>query len=310
MASITDKITDVRNAARPNSARVSAPRSSGGATLTCDNLTGWPTASKVHFVTYKIDANSDPIAGTQLDCYGIVSGSSIGSFTVVDGTDTGHAVNDVVEMLPTAAWGQDLADAMTSQHSRTGAHSAITSTSINNAGILTQTGAASLASTLSVAGASTLTGAVGGTGYSVGTISNPYKFSVYRAAALNSGNTGNAVITHDTKLYDTGSNVDIVTNKGRFTAPINGFYHFSGRASMNATARFFVFLYKNGTTEIKRGNDGDFGATHINGSVVSADVQLVAGDYIEAWNQYGAAAQALEVGQAVNYFDGHLISAT
>lgn len=119
-ASLTDKITDTRNATRPNSARVSSGRSGGGATLVCDNLTGWPTASKVHFVTYKIDSSSNPVPGTQLDCYGIVSGNNIGSFTVVDGTDTGNAVNDVVEMLPTAAWGQDLSDALMVSHNRNG----------------------------------------------------------------------------------------------------------------------------------------------------------------------------------------------
>lgn len=122
MASTADKITDTRNAARPNSARVTSGRSAGGTTLACDNLSGWPTASKVHFVTYKIDSNSAVVAGSQLDCYGIASGNNIGSFTVVDGTDTGHAVGDVVEMLPTAAWGQDLADALSVGHGRTGSH--------------------------------------------------------------------------------------------------------------------------------------------------------------------------------------------
>ncbi len=134
MASLTDKITDVRNAARPNSARVSSPRSSGGTTLACDNLVGWPTASKVHFVTYQIDSSSNPVAGTQLDCEGIVSGNNIGSFTVIDGTDNGNSTNDVVEMLPTAAWGQDLADALTAEHDRTGKHTAITATSANVTG--------------------------------------------------------------------------------------------------------------------------------------------------------------------------------
>jgi hypothetical protein len=119
-ASTADKITDVRNAARPNSARVTSSRSAGGVTLACDNLSGWPTASKVHFVTYKVDSNSALVAGTQLDCYGIVSGNNITSFAVVDGTDTGHAIGDYVEMLPTAAWGQDLADALITTHNRAG----------------------------------------------------------------------------------------------------------------------------------------------------------------------------------------------
>jgi hypothetical protein len=119
-ASVADKITDTRNAARPNSARVTSGRSSGAATLACDNLTGWPTASKVHLVTYQINSNSNPVSGTQLDCYGIVSGNNIGSFTVLDGTDNGNVVGDVVEMLPTAAWGQDLADALMASHDRDG----------------------------------------------------------------------------------------------------------------------------------------------------------------------------------------------
>lgn len=122
MASTTDKITDVRNAARPNSARVSTSRSAGGANLACNDLTGWPTASKVHFVTYQIDSNSNPVSGTQLDCSGIVSGATITNLAVIDGTDTGNSVGDVVEMLPTAAWGQDLADGLTVGHDRTGAH--------------------------------------------------------------------------------------------------------------------------------------------------------------------------------------------
>lgn len=110
--------------------------------MACDNLSGWPTASKVHFVTYRVDSSSNPVAGTQLDCYGIVSGNSITSFTVIDGTDLGNSVGDYVEMLPTAAWGQDLADALTNEHNRNGTHGAITTTSINNAGTLTQTGVA------------------------------------------------------------------------------------------------------------------------------------------------------------------------
>lgn len=121
-ASLTDKITDTRNGARPNSARVSTGRTAGDTTLTCNSLTGWPTASKVHFVTYQIDTNSNVVAGTQIDAYGIVSGDTITNMTITDGVDVGNAVNDVVEMLPTAGWGQDLSDALTLEHDRTGAH--------------------------------------------------------------------------------------------------------------------------------------------------------------------------------------------
>lgn len=130
MASINDKITDVRNAARPTSARATGTRSAGGTSLACDDLTGWPTASKVHFVTYQIDSNSNPVAGTQLDCRGIVSGNTIGSFLVLDGNDTGNSIGDVVEMLPTASWAQDLADALLAEHNRTGGHQGMTTDTI------------------------------------------------------------------------------------------------------------------------------------------------------------------------------------
>ena len=119
-ANTGDLITDTRNAARPNSARVTGGRTAGVTTLACDNLSGWPTASKVHFVTYTIDSSSVPIAGTQLDCSGIVSGNNITSVNVIDGTDTGNSINDVVEMLPTAAWGEDLATALLKIHNRDG----------------------------------------------------------------------------------------------------------------------------------------------------------------------------------------------
>lgn len=121
-ASLTDKITDVRNGARPNSARVVTSRIIGGTNLACNDLSGWPTASKVHFVTYQIDTNSNPVLGSQLDCYGIVSGNTITQIVVVDGVDGGSSVGDVVEMLPTAAWGQDLADALMRDHNRDGSH--------------------------------------------------------------------------------------------------------------------------------------------------------------------------------------------
>ena len=98
------------------------------------------------------------MAGTQLDCYGIVSGNTINSFNVVDGTDNGNSVGDVVEMLPTAAWGQDLADAITHQHSRIGAHVGITNTGGFTTDTATISGNATVGGTLGVTGVATLSG--------------------------------------------------------------------------------------------------------------------------------------------------------
>lgn len=200
-ASVNDKVTDTRNAARPNSARATGTRASGGTSLACDSLVGWPTASKVHFVTYQIDSNSNPIAGTQLDCYGIVSGNTIGSFHVIDGTDNGNSVGDVVEMLPTAAWGQDLADAFTNEHSRTGTHGAITTTSISNAGTLTQTGQATF-----VAGTTLPAGDIGTADIANNAVTADKRADNVQAAAVATSET-----TTSTSYADLATTTDTVT---------------------------------------------------------------------------------------------------
>lgn len=139
-------------------------------------------------------------------------------------------------------------------------------------------------------------------------IQNPYKFSVYRNAALNSANTDTA-IAFDTKLFDTGSNVDIVTNKGRFTAPVAGFYYFSAAAGNTAATATLMRtdLYVNGVIK-KVGGQGTPGAA-ANVFTVSGLIQLAAGDYVEAFF-VGGAGSVMYVGQTQCYFDGFLVSAT
>lgn len=112
---ITDKLTPTYNAANPNVARVTATRTPGATTISCDNLAGWPVGGTdqepVHFSTYQIDTNNNLIAGTQTDWKGIVTGTSIGSIVRTAGAaDSGNEVGDVVEMNPTASWAQDLHD--------------------------------------------------------------------------------------------------------------------------------------------------------------------------------------------------------
>lgn len=132
-ASISDKITDTFNSANPNVAKVTGTRTALGATLTCDNLAGWPTASAVHFSTYQLDTSSKVIAGTQIDWKGIVSGNSIGTMTRQAGaTDSGNSIGDVVEMNPTGSWAHDLFTAATAEHSQVdGTHTNITQADTN-----------------------------------------------------------------------------------------------------------------------------------------------------------------------------------
>lgn len=136
-------------------------------------------------------------------------------------------------------------------------------------------------------------------------LTNPYKFLVYRNAALNVTNAF-TVCTFDTTVFDTGSNVDIVTNKGRFTAPIAGFYWFSWNVGIPISGTDDVAaVYKNGST-YAWGNEqtGGNGA----GSII---VQSAANDF---WEIYMVAntTLALNVGTAPmkTWFCGHLLSAS
>lgn len=113
---------------------------------------------------------------------------------------------------------------------------------------------------------------------------NPYKCGVYRTAAFSStGASGGTVVQFDTEDYDTSNNMDVVTNKGRFTAPVNGTYRVKITIALNPASgnSWIACLFKNGTafydgSRIQAPNTGPLSVT------LSEDIQLVAGDYIEA----------------------------
>lgn len=137
-----------------------------------------------------------------------------------------------------------------------------------------------------------------------------YKFNVYLVAAINVG-TADTLVQFDTKNYDTSSNVDIVTHKGRFTAPVSGFYQFNTNILTNTAGSgtsVYTFLYKNGaricilSAQITGAgvNPGGGGGTLL---------QLAATDYIEVYVATGVAAKALDVSAAYNNtFSGFLVS--
>jgi len=139
---------------------------------------------------------------------------------------------------------------------------------------------------------------------------NPYKFSVYRAAAYTTINSAGTVFPFDTKLFDTGTNIDVVTNKGRFTAPIAGFYYFSGgvyTTSSTAGSSYTVYIYKNGST-VKSGE------LHAPGTAAgllflgNALLQLAANDYVEL--AYYSHGETVITGIGGSFFEGYLVSAT
>jgi hypothetical protein len=138
---------------------------------------------------------------------------------------------------------------------------------------------------------------------------NPYKFSVYRNAALNTGSTTFVLVPFDTKTFDTSSNVDITTNVGRFTAPVAGFYFFCANVSVLGITDTLVNLYKNGTNIYYGSRLG--GSTANTNVGINQLVQLSANDYIEVYI-YSATVRALDVGTnpIKTWFSGYLVSAT
>jgi hypothetical protein len=139
---------------------------------------------------------------------------------------------------------------------------------------------------------------------------NPYKFLVYRNSAQNTGSASFALISFDTKLYDTGSNVDVVTNKGRFTAPIAGFYQFSAQLYITASGavQFSLLLYKNGSSYLA-GPQAASGTGPYCVGTGWPPIQLSANDYVEVYC-YCSSTQPILVGANNTYFGGYLVSAT
>jgi hypothetical protein len=143
------------------------------------------------------------------------------------------------------------------------------------------------------------------------TFTNPYKFSVYRNAAQNTGSGAFAIITFDTKLYDTSTNYS--TGTGLFTAPIAGFYSFKTSIGIvtNATTTIAVAFYKNGSeyNRLQEGATITTSAVWFSGSI---DIQLAINDTIAVY-VFGSSAVALNLTGGTttgNSFSGHLISTT
>lgn len=140
-------------------------------------------------------------------------------------------------------------------------------------------------------------------------IKNQYKFRVRRVAAWNLTQSAEGIIQFDTIDYDTNNNFDIVTNIGRYTIPINGFYQINAKGGTGNHGGYCELgLYKNGVL-LQRGEQN-----YNVGSSISPNfhdcIQFVAGDYIDI-RQRSDTNNACEVGTGTQaYFSGFLVCAT
>lgn len=123
MASVSDKITKVKDGSNPNVARVVTPRPANSDTLSVDSLTGWTEDTAVHFMTYRVDSTSKVVPGSQRDWKGMANkatGQIISLQIQNNAIDDGNLVGDIVQAGPTASWAQDLAEAMLESHKSDG----------------------------------------------------------------------------------------------------------------------------------------------------------------------------------------------
>ena len=123
MASVSDKITKVKDGSNPNVARVVTPRPANSDTLSVDSLTGWTEDTAMHFMTYRVDSTGKVVPGSQRDWKGMANkatGQIISLQIQNNAIDDGNLVGDIVQAGPTAAWAQDLAEAMLESHKTDG----------------------------------------------------------------------------------------------------------------------------------------------------------------------------------------------
>lgn len=139
-------------------------------------------------------------------------------------------------------------------------------------------------------------------------ISNPYKFSAYRNAALTLSSTP-IVVVLDTEDFDTNNNFSTVT--GLYTAPVNGFYWFFGQVtwlSITDGQYNWAAIWKNGS-ELIRGNRGTGQGGNNGAATVGALLQLTAGNTIGL--SYGTQSnQSAEAARYATFLHGFLVSQT
>lgn len=211
------------------------------------------------------------------------------------GTNVGHATGVSIVDYVTGTAFKMMATGILKQHTQTGTHTGITTDTLAASGNVT------------IGGTAAITGAISGAGYSVATIKNPYKFSVYLASNQTVIASTDTKVTLNTENFDTGSNFDSVTNY-RFVAPINGFYFFNANALNNGNGIFNLFFKKNGNT-IRLGNDLNPGS-NISGGLITELLQLSASDYVELWINSANTTIQGDTSYPVTYMSGFLVSAT
>lgn len=272
MASISDKITKVKDGSNPNVARVVTPRPANSDTLSVDSLTGWTEDTAVHFLTYRVDSTGKVVSGSQRDWKGMANkatGQIISLQILNNAIDDGNLVGDIVQAGPTAGWAQDLAEAMLESH--------------NTDGTLKK----SVVSAENIAKDSVTAESIKGKSITADKIdfTTIPMFSATTSKWEVLPQNKSTIVKYDNVAYDTAKMYDTKT----FTAkvPKDGVYHIDARTSIAQTGFFsqytaYISIFKNGEmikeSARTRGTDND---RHLPRPSLSVDLPLKKNDEID-----------------------------
>ena len=271
MASVSDKITKVKDGSNPNVARVVTPRPANSDTLSVDSLTGWTEDTAVHFMTYRVDSTGKVVPGSQKDWKGMANkatGQIISLQIQNNAIDDGNLVGDIVQAGPTAGWAQDLAEAMLESHNSDG--------SLKRGAV----GADNIAKD-SITKDALKDGSITADKIDFTTIP---MFSATSSKWEVLPQNQHTIVKYDSVIYDTAKMYDTKT----FTAkvPKDGVYHIDARTGIAQTGFFsgyteYITIFKNGTmikeSNRTRGTDND---RHLPRPSLSVDLLLKKNDEI------------------------------
>lgn len=145
---------------------------------------------------------------------------------------------------------------------------------------------------------------------STANLQNPAAFRCYLTATFSSTGGSEVKVPFDTRSFDNGANLDITTNKGRFTAPVSGIYSLSATIGIIANGASLAHpkLYKNGSS-ISQGQTMYITMIATSSFILSVvdTLFLAAGDYIEVY-YYCNGSVNLKNGPTESVFSGFLVS--
>jgi hypothetical protein len=130
---------------------------------------------------------------------------------------------------------------------------------------------------------STVPGGIGS-----GTLKNQYCAMGHATVAQSIPTTPPTRINLDTKDYDPNNNLDVTTNKGRYTVPVTGVYLVAGGYEVANQSEVYLEVAKNGNVVRIMQTSGTAGSFTAQGSAI---ITAAAGDYLEIRGEQPGGAQ-------------------